>query len=229
MPPKRKVITRKVKDDHVSDHEVSEPEDLTDVKIEVKEEPIFANEQAAPDERTPERVGIDNTDDGGGGIISSEEEDSAALVLKENISLTTILSFTKSPPMIFMINNHLILSYGKLDHNIYNSRTATKRTALMVFSKFPLLSQHCPLAHTTTYLTGHLLTRNTSACRYLGAYVKSNFEFHEFLILFLLSNLGSLYNFSQKFPPRGRSQAPTLAPLANRPHCLSKRSHSLAR
>ena len=99
MPPKRKVITRKVKDDQAFDHEVSEPEDLTDVKIEVKEEPIFANEQAASDERTPERVGIDNTDDSGGGIISSEEEDSAALVLKENISLSTILSFTKSPPL----------------------------------------------------------------------------------------------------------------------------------
>ena len=98
MPPKRKVITRKVKDDHISDHEDSGPEDLaTDVKIEVKEEPLFASEQVAPEkEAAPDRVGVDDSD--GGGIISSEEEDDdAANVLKENISLT-ILDSTKLPP-----------------------------------------------------------------------------------------------------------------------------------
>ena len=97
MPPKRKVITRKVKDDHISDHEDSGPEDLqADVKIEVKEEPIFASEQVAPEKgATPERVGIDDSD--GGGIISSEEEDDdAANVLKENIS-PTIIFLTKIP------------------------------------------------------------------------------------------------------------------------------------
>ena len=97
MPPKRKVITRKVKDDRISDHEDSGPEDLaTDVKIEVKEEPLFASEQVAPEKGAiPDRVGVDDSD--GGGIISSEEEDDAANVLKVNISLT-IFDSTKLPP-----------------------------------------------------------------------------------------------------------------------------------
>lgn len=98
MPPKRKIITRKVKDDRMSDHEDSEPEELADVKIEVKDEPIFASEEVTPEETVPDRVGIDDTDDsgGGGGIISSEEEDAAAVMLKENISYAIILSFTKT-------------------------------------------------------------------------------------------------------------------------------------
>ena len=76
MPPKRKVVTRKVKEDQNG----SVNEDLAD--IEVREEHSDDIEAKAT---TPELVDSGNDSEIGGGIISSEEEeDEAAVALKDS-------------------------------------------------------------------------------------------------------------------------------------------------